>query len=145
MNIAWSWHWMCVLGRWHDVSFYIFWLSKRERLRKKKLLRKQYRAGYGTPPSRNPNDFRSPYPLSAIWRPISFTGSVLRRVLWNSFLSGRMHCTSHSGCRTTAACVSKPLRVIDLVHQQKIILVTLPGKEEMGFWEVTSAAVFRVS
>ena len=30
-----------------------------------------------------------------------------------------MKCTSHSECHKTAACVSKPMGVVDLVHQQK--------------------------
>jgi hypothetical protein len=34
-------------------------------------------------------------------------------------LSGLMQRTSHSKCHKTAAYVFKPLRVVDLVHQQK--------------------------
>jgi hypothetical protein len=50
---------------------------------------------------------------------------------FKDLLSGLMQCTSHSECHKTAACVSKPLRVVTSCINKKVVLGTLPGKEMM--------------
>ena len=44
-----------------------------------------------------------------------------------------MQCNSHSECCRTAACVSEPLRVINIVHQKKDYSRDAAGEGDVSF------------